>query len=295
LEVDTSTRLLLLMLAATLSRPALATRGLCARAASSLIASIDQGTSSSRVILYDAVTLRPVASHQVELQSATSNPQAGWSQMDAKRIVGTVTDSAAAALAAAGASASDVVGVGITNQRESTVVWDKRTGEPLYDCILWHDARTATTVSALADELGGQDALRATCGLPLSTYFSGVKLRWLLEAVPAVKEGFESGTALVGTVDSWLAWNLTGGAGGRATRHVSDVTNASRTMLMDLSTCGWDGGLVRALGVGAAEGALPTIVSCAEEIGRVDGGPLHGAPLTGRTGDQQGSLHTSKL
>ena len=137
MEVDTSTRLLLLMLAATLSRPALATRGLCARAASSLIASIDQGTSSSRVILYDAVTLRPVASHQVELQSATSNPQAGWSQMDAKRIVGTVTDSAAAALAAAGASASDVVGVGITNQRESTVVWDKRTGEPLYDCILW--------------------------------------------------------------------------------------------------------------------------------------------------------------
>ena len=126
------------MLAATLSRPASkAARCLCARAASSLIASIDQGTSSSRVILYDAVTLRPVASHQVELQSATSNPQAGWSQMDAKRIVGTVTDSAAAALAAAGASASDVVGVGITNQRESTVVWDKRTGEPLYDCILW--------------------------------------------------------------------------------------------------------------------------------------------------------------
>mmetsp|Transcript_36719 Transcript_36719/g.122955 ORF Transcript_36719/g.122955 Transcript_36719/m.122955 type:complete len:285 (+) Transcript_36719:27-881(+) len=265
------------MLAATLSRPASkATRCRCARAASSLIASIDQGTSSSRVILYDAVTLRPVASHQVELQSATSNPQAGWSQMDAKRIVGTVTDSAAAALAAAGASASDVVGVGITNQRESTVVWDKRTGEPLYDCILWHDARTATTVSALADELGGQDALRPACGLPLSTYFSGVKLRWLLETVPAVKEGFESGTALVGTVDSWLAWNLTGGAGGRATRHVSDVTNASRTMLMDLSTCGWDRDLVRALGVGAAEGALPTIVSCAEEIGRVDGGPLHG-------------------
>mmetsp|Transcript_36718 Transcript_36718/g.122950 ORF Transcript_36718/g.122950 Transcript_36718/m.122950 type:complete len:237 (+) Transcript_36718:27-737(+) len=176
------------MLAATLSRPASkATRCRCARAASSLIASIDQGTSSSRVILYDAVTLRPVASHQVELQSATSNPQAGWSQMDAKRIVGTVTDSAAAALAAAGASASDVVGVGITNQRESTVVWDKRTGEPLYDCILWHDARTATTVSALADELGGQDALRPACGLPLSTYFSGVKLRWLLETVPAVK------------------------------------------------------------------------------------------------------------
>ena len=209
------------------------------RAKSSLIASIDQGTSSSRVLLYDAETLKPVASHQVELQSATTNPSPGWSQMDPMKILSTVDASAAGALEKAGATAKDVVGVGITNQRESTIVWDKRSGEPLYDCVLWHDARTAETAQHLVESLNGQDSLRDVCGLPISTYFSGVKLRWLQDHVPAVKEAVESGNALFGTVDTWLAWNLTGGAKGvgSTTKHVTDVTNASRTMMMDLAAC----------------------------------------------------------
>jgi glycerol kinase len=202
-----------------------------ARRFRSLLAAIDQGTSSSRVLLYDE-KLAPVASHQVELASATENPKPGWSQMDPKAIVSSVEVCAAGALAKAGATASDVVGVGITTQRETTIVWDKRTGEPLHPAILWHDARTSDTSRALCDALGGQDALRGVCGLPISTYFSGVKLRWLMEHVPAVRAGIEGGTALFGTVDSWLAWNLTGSAGGARTRHVTDVTNASRTMMM---------------------------------------------------------------
>jgi glycerol kinase len=274
-----------------LRRAPLLRRASSRHASTSLLAAIDQGTSSSRVILYDAATLKPVASHQVELQSATTTPHAGWSQMDPLAIVATTTKSAEGALAKAGATAANVVGVGITNQRESTIVWDKTTGAPLYDAVLWHDARTRDTVAELLPALGGQDALRSVCGLPLSTYFSGVKLRWLLDNVPEVRAGFEKGTALFGTVDTWLAWNLTGGAAGVAngtTRHVTDVTNASRTMMMDLGSCSWHGPSIDALGASVAASALPEIVSSAEEIGTIcDGGPLHGAPLTALIGDQQ--------
>ena len=258
-----------------------------------LLASIDQGTSSSRVILYDAATLHPVASHQLELQSATTTPHAGWSQMDPKKILSTVDASARGALDKAGATAKDVVGVGITNQRESTVVWDKRTGEPLYDCVLWHDARTSETAHALEKALGGKEALRSVCGLPISTYFSGVKLRWLMDNVPAVREGLQQGTALFGTVDTWLAWNLTGGAKGvgSSTRHVTDVTNASRTMMMDLGAGAWHKPSLEALGLGHVAGALPEIRSSAEPYGTIaDGGALHGAPLTGMVGDQQAAM-----
>ena len=254
----------------------------------SYLASIDQGTSSSRVILYDVDSLAPVASHQVELQSATTTPQPGWSQMDPMGILASVEASASGALASAGATAGDVVGVGITNQRESTVVWDKRTGAPLYDCVLWHDARTRETSRALQDELGGLDALRGTCGLPISTYFSGVKLRWLLDNVPEVKAGFEGGAALFGTGDAWLLWNLTGGANGG--RHATDFSNASRTMLMDLATGAWDEGAAEALGVSVARHALPEIVSCAENYGTVASGPLAGAAITGCLGDQQSAM-----
>ena len=134
--------------------------------------------------------------------------------MDPMAILRTVNVSAAGALEKAGAKATDVVGIGVTNQRESTVVWDRVTGAPLYDCVLWHDARTSGTSASLEDALGGKDALRESCSLPISTYFSGVKLRWLIDNVPEVKAGFEKGTALFGTVDSWLMWNLTGGAKG---------------------------------------------------------------------------------
>lgn len=134
--------------------------------------------------------------------------------MDPMAILRSVRESAAGALAKAGASAADVIGIGVTNQRESTIVWDRRTGNPLYDCVLWHDARTRDTCAILESKLGGKNALRNVCGLPVSTYFSGVKAHWLINNVPAVKTGFENGTALFGTVDSWLIWNLTGGAKG---------------------------------------------------------------------------------
>ena len=258
--------------------------------AGGFLASIDQGTSSSRVILYD-LNLKPVHSHQVCLETIT--PHAGWTQMDPMVILSTVETCAAAVLQKAGATARDVLGIGITNQRETTVVWDKRTGAPLYDAILWHDGRTSDVVQALRTELGGQDAVRVVTGLPISTYFSASKLRWLIENVPEVREGLQAGTALVGTIDSWLIWNLTGGAKGvgGTTRHVTDVTNASRTLLMDLAAAQWHEPTIEALGLGAVRGALPEITSNAEVLGEVaDGGALHGARLTGCIGDQQSAM-----
>ena len=258
--------------------------------AGGFLASIDQGTSSSRVILYDT-NLKPLYSHQVCLETIT--PHAGWTQMDPMVILSTVETCAAAVLQKAGATASDVLGIGITNQRETTVVWDKRTGAPLYDAILWHDGRTSDVVQALRTELGGQDAVRGVTGLPISTYFSASKLRWLIENVPEVREGLQAGTALVGTIDSWLIWNLTGGAKGvgGTTRHVTDVTNASRTLLMDLAGAQWHEPTIEALGLGAVRGALPEITSNAEVLGEVaDGGALHGARLTGCIGDQQSAM-----
>ena len=188
---------------------------LCRHASSALptyVAAIDQGTSSSRVVLYDTATLMPAAAGQTPLSITT--PQVGWAQMDANTILASVETCAAAALAEAGATAAQVVGVGITNQRETTVVWDRNTGEPLHDAVLWLDTRTRETVADLVEApgVGGVDGLRGVCGLPLSTYFTGVKLRWLIDNVPDVREGLENGTALVGTVDSWLIWKLTGGA-----------------------------------------------------------------------------------
>ena len=255
--------------------------------AASYVAAIDQGTSSTRVILYDADSLAPVASHQVPLSITTPHP--GWAQMDPSAILASVEACAQGALAAAGASPGQVAGVGITNQRETTVVWDRRTGEPLYDAILWLDARTRDTVAKLEPEMGGQDALRGTCGLPLSTYFSGVKLRWLLDNVPEVKAAVGSGDALVGTVDAWLTWKLSGGK-----RHVTDITNASRTMLMDLNTASWDASCVAALGLDPAiMGALPEIASCAEPLAEVDAAAcpsLAGVSITGCVGDQQAAM-----
>lgn len=275
----------------------LAARSLLARTARPLsskaggfLASIDQGTSSSRVILYD-LNLKPLYSHQLPLETIT--PHAGWTQMDPMAILSTVETCAAGALQKAGATARDLLGIGITNQRETTVVWDKRTGAPLYDAILWHDGRTSDVVQALRTELGGQDAVRGVTGLPISTYFSASKLRWLMENVPEVREGLQAGTALVGTIDSWLIWNLTGGAKGvgGSTRHVTDVTNASRTLLMDLAAAQWHEPTIEALGLGAVRGALPEITSNAEVLGEVaDGGSLHGARLTGCIGDQQSAM-----
>lgn len=168
------------------------------RAASSYIAAIDQGTSSTRVILYCSDTLQPEASHQIDLQSATSTPHPGWVEMNPTALLQSVETCFEHALAKAETTASSVVSVGITNQRESLVVWDRQTGEPLHAAILWLDTRTRTTVADLEKELGSMDALRGTTGLPLSTYFTGVKLKWMTDNVPTVRHAIEQGYRLCG-------------------------------------------------------------------------------------------------
>jgi len=245
-------------------------------ASSAITVSNPRARALRRAFVYD-LNLKPVASHQLSLSTIT--PQAGWTQMDPMAILSTVEQCAAGALQKADASARDLVGIGITNQRETTVVWDKNTGLPLYDAILWHDGRTSEVVQALRDKLGGQDAVRGVTGLPISTYFSASKLRWLTENVPEVRDGLRAGTALVRTVDSWLVWNLT------------DVTNASRTLLMDLAAAEWHDETIDALGLNAVRGALPEITSNAQVLGEVaDGGALHGARITGCIGDQQSAV-----
>ena len=260
------------------------------RAASSYIAAIDQGTSSTRVILYCSDTLQPKASHQIDLQSATSTPHPGWVEMNPTALLQSVETCFEHALAKAETTASSVVSVGITNQRESLVVWDRQTGAPLHDVILWLDTRTRTTVADLEKELGSTDALRGTTGLPLSTYFTGVKLKWMLDNVPTVRHAIEQGTAYVGTIDAYLAEQLTG-------EHITDVTNASRTLMMDLATCAWSTTAIDALGMGMSSStllqALPRIVSSADSadnMGRITSGAFKGVPLTGIIGDQQSAM-----
>ena len=167
-------------------------------------------------------------------------PRPGWVEHDAEEIWTNVEAVIAGALAKAGVSAADVAAVGITNQRETTLVWEKASGKPIANAIVWQDTRTDRLVAELGG--AGQDRFRAACGLPLATYFSGPKLRWLLDATPGAREKAERGELLFGTMDTWVIWKLTG-------RHVTDVTNASRTMLMNLATLDWDDDLLAAIGV----------------------------------------------
>ena len=240
------------------------------------IAAIDQGTTSSRCMLFDAAGAI-VASAQKEHRQIYPRP--GWVEHDALEIWANVQEVIAGALAKAGASAADIAAVGITNQRETTVVWEKATGRPIANAIVWQDTRT----DKLVEELGGavgQDRFREACGLPLATYFSGPKVRWLLDKTPGARAAAERGELLFGTIDAWLIWNLTG-------RHVTDVTNASRSMLMRLSTLAWDDGLLAAIGVPRA--MLPEIRPSAEVYGAARGA-LEGVPVASALGDQQAAL-----
>eukprot|EP00051_Salpingoeca_urceolata_P032152 m.496563 g.496563 ORF g.496563 m.496563 type:complete len:566 (+) comp48089_c0_seq1:55-1752(+) len=269
------------------------------RSKGTLIGAIDQGTTSTRFVLVDD-ELREVAKHGVAV--AQSHPRAGWVEMDPFDILKSVHECMAGCMEQLEASSynfsrQDVAAVGLTNQRETTVVWDRRTGEPLHPAIVWLDTRTQGTSQQIIQELGGSsDALREACGLPISSYFSGVKLRWLVDNVPAVRDGLANGTALVGNVDAWLIWNLTGGPNGG--NHVTDVTNASRTMLLGIDSCHWSTSLVEQLGlnVGGSAAAdtlalLPRVCSSAELLGSITGGtPLDGVPLTGVLGDQMAAL-----
>jgi len=246
------------------------------------VAAIDQGTSSSRCLLFDR---DGAVAGAAQREHAQLHPQAGWVEHDPLTLVANVRAVIDEAVAAAGASAADVAAVGITNQRETTVVWERASGAPVANAIVWQDVRTAGLVAQLAD--GDADRLRTVAGLPLSTYFSGPKVRWLLDADPAVRARAEAGELCFGTIDSWLIWCLTGGADGGV--HVTDVTNASRTLLMDLRTLDWSQEALDLIGVPRA--LLPAIRSSSEVYGELRAGTaLDGVPIAGVLGDQQAAL-----
>lgn len=240
------------------------------------IAAIDQGTTSSRCMIFDAAGA-VAASAQVEHRQIFPRP--GWVEHDAMEIWANVSGVVSAAMAKLGIAPRDLAAVGITNQRETTLLWERATGVPIANAIVWQDTRT----DSLCQELGakdGQDRFRTRTGLPLATYFSGPKIRWLLDNTPGAREAAERGDVLFGTMDSWLIWKLTG-------RHVTDVTNASRTMLMNLATLDWDDELLET--IGAPRAMLPQIRSSAEIYG-IASGVLEGVPVASALGDQQAAL-----
>ena len=250
----------------------------------SLVAALDQGTTSSRCILFDHAG-SIVASHQLEHRQITPRP--GWVEHDPDEILERVRACVRGALEAAGVGASVIAAVGISDQRETTVVWDRRTGRPVHPAIVWQDTRTAELGERLAAAGGGgRDRFRATTGLPISTYSSALKLAWILDALgPDGRAAAAGGDLRFGTIDSWLIWQLTGGAGGGV--HVTDVTNASRTMLMDLERLAWDDAILDELAIPHA--MLPEIRGSSEVYGEgVD--ELAGVPIAGDLGDQQAAL-----
>ncbi|GGN23773.1 glycerol kinase [Actinoplanes campanulatus] len=243
------------------------------------VGAVDQGTTSTRFMIFDHGG-NEVARHQLEHEQIL--PRAGWVEHNPIEIWERTVAVVRTAMQKANLSAGDLAAVGITNQRETTVVWDRRTGRPYYNAIVWQDTRTDRIASAL-DRDGRGDVIRRKAGLPPATYFSGGKIQWILENVEGVREAAERGDALFGNTDSWLLWNITRG------NHVTDVTNASRTMLMNLETLDWDDELLSFFGIPRA--MLPEIRPSSDPngygIAHVDG-PLGGdVPLTGDLGDQQ--------
>ncbi len=248
---------------------------------SRFVGAIDQGTTSSRFMVFD-VGGRVVGSAKQEHRQIFPKP--GWVEHDPVEIWETTKAVIVAGLADAGISAADLVTVGLTNQRETTVVWNRATGQPVTNAIVWQDTRTDQIVHDLAGEQG-IDRFRAKTGLPLATYFSGPKVTWILDNVGGVEFLAKAGDLAFGTIDSWILWNLTGGP--VTGRHVTDVTNASRTMLMDLDSLAWDSELAAAMRI--PEAMLPEIIP---SVGRVamGTGPLAGVPISGVLGDQQAAL-----
>ena len=245
------------------------------------VGAIDQGTTSSRFIVFDRRG-DIVAVDQKE--HAQVYPRPGWVEHDAAEIWRNTQEVIAGALAKAGLSKSDLIAVGITNQRETTLLWDRRTGTPVHNALVWMDTRTDALVSAFERD-GGKDRLRDKTGLPLTTYFSGLKLRWLLDTTEGAREKAARGDFLFGNIDTWLAWNLTGGPDGGL--HITDVTNASRTQLMNLATLDWDAEILALFDIPRA--CLPQIRSSSEVYGACEG-VLDGVSLAGILGDQQAAL-----
>lgn len=244
------------------------------------VGAIDQGTSSTRFIFFNENGEMMPHSHQMEFTQIRTQP--GWLEHDPLEILDTVQTCIDRVMKHY--KASEVVSVGITNQRETVVAWDRKTGKALYNAIVWSDCRT----SCIAEEfkkLLGVDYFRKSCGLPINTYFSALKMVWLMRNVPKVSEAIEKGTCIMGTMESWLIWNLTGGVNGG--KLVSDVTNASRTMLMNLNTQDWDPASCKAFGIPI--NCLAPITSNCEQHGLFVSGPLRDVLIGGSIGDQQGA------
>src|SRR3954454_14760798 len=244
-------------------------------------AALDQGTTSTRCMIFDHGG-QVVAVEQLEHEQIY--PQAGWVEHDANEIWQRTREVMDGALTKSGASASDIAALGITNQRETAVVWDKTTGEPVYNAIVWQDTRTDKICDELAAD-GGQDRFRQTTGLPIATYFSGPKVRWILENVDGARERAEAGDLLFGNIDTWCIWNLTGGTDGGL--HITDVSNASRTLMMDLATLDWADANVEAIGI--PKSMLPEIRPSSAVYGDVKANihGMRGVPIAGDLGDQQ--------
>ena len=243
---------------------------------SKYIAAIDQGTTSTRFMIFDYAG-NVVAVDQKEHRQIYPKP--GWVEHDPLEIWERTQEVMAGAVAKADCAVSDIAAIGVTNQRETTVVWDRKTGKPVYNAVVWQDTRTDEIINELAKK-GGQDRFRDKTGLPLATYFSGPKIKWILDHVEGSRQKAERGELLFGNMDTWIIWNLTG-------EHVTDVTNASRTMLMDLKTLNWDEEILSLLGIPGA--MLPKICSSSEGYGTARN-ILKGALISGDLGDQQAAL-----
>ena len=244
------------------------------------ILAVDQGTTSTRAIIFNH-SGKIVSVGQMEHEQIF--PRAGWVEHNPVEVWNNTREVVAQALAKASLNKDDIAAVGITNQRETTVVWDKTTGEPVYNAIVWQDTRTQKIV----EELGGAegaDKYKAVVGLPLATYFSGPKVKWILDNVEGARDRAEAGDLLMGNMDTWVLWNMTGGVEGGV--HVTDVTNASRTMLMDLKTLDWDATIAADMTIPMS--MLPAIKSSSEIYGYGrEQGLIGGVPIAGILGDQQ--------
>ncbi|MBV9336965.1 MAG: glycerol kinase GlpK [Solirubrobacterales bacterium] len=240
---------------------------------------LDQGTTSSRAMVFN---------HEGRVEAVSQKeheqiyPKPGWVEHDAKEIWARCQEVIDEAVEKAGASKDDIAALGITNQRETAVVWDRNTGEPVMNAIVWQDTRTDKLVDELSAD-GGQNRFQSKVGLPLATYFSAPKVRWILDNVDGAREKAEAGDLVFGNMDTWCIWNLTGGTNGGL--HITDVTNASRTMLMDLESLSWDDDIASTIGV--PKSMLPEIKASSEVYGEVKSGALTGIPIAGDLGDQQ--------
>src|SRR5512140_157971 len=240
------------------------------------VGAIDQGTTSTRFMIFDHGG-NVVGVEQREHEQIY--PQPGWVEHDATEIWQRTQAVMQRALDNAGLKLADLAAIGVTNQRETTVVWEKATGKPICNAIVWQDTRTDAICRELAAS-GGADRFRLTTGLPLATYFSGPKLKWILDNVPYARQQAEDGELLFGNIDTWLIWNMTG-------EHITDVTNASRTLMMDLLTLDWDDGILSTLGI--PRPMLPRICSSSEVYAEARG-DFAGIPVAGDLGDQQAAL-----